>query len=719
MAAGPNLNVRPGRPYPLGATSDAGGANFAVFSENAEFVELCLFNRPAARAETARIRMLEVTAHVHHVYVEGVRPGQLYGYRVHGPYAPEEGHRFNPNKLLIDPYARGLAGGVNWEMPIFGFPPGHARRDLGFCRRNDAHAVPKCVVMADDFVWGDDRPPRTPWRKSVIYEVHVKGFTKLHPDVPPELRGTYAGLHSPAALRHLQQLGVTAVELLPVHAFIDDGFLLDRGLVNYWGYNTINFFTPEGRYACAQDPAGQVREFKQMVKALHAQGIEVILDVVYNHTAEGNEQGPTLSFRGLDNAAYYRLVPEQPRYYLDYTGTGNTLNVPHPQVLKLIMDSLRYWVQEMHVDGFRFDLAASLARELHDVDRLSAFFDVIHQDPVISSVKLIAEPWDVGEGGYQVGNFPVLWTEWNGKYRDTVRRYWKGDAGLISELGYRLSGSSDLYERGGRRPSASINFITCHDGFTLSDLVSYDAKHNEANGEANRDGADHNDSWNCGAEGPTDDAAIRALRARQQRNFLATLLLSQGVPMISAGDEIGRTQQGNNNAYCQDNAISWLHWDLREEQQQLLEWARRLLSFRAEQPVLRRRHFFQGRPIHGTGVEDLAWFRPDGEEMTEQEWVTSFSRSLIVKLNGEALDEIDEEGNTVRGDSLLLLLNAHHEALPFTLPAASPGTVWEIAFDTARPDLAPAACRVCEGGPAIDVEARSLVVLCRSAGEAR
>ncbi len=712
MSPLPSLKIRPGRPYPLGATSDASGTNFAVFSENAEYVELCLFNRPTARTETARIRMPEVTAHVHHVYVEGVRPGQLYGYRVHGPYAPEQGHRFNPNKLLIDPYARGLSGGVNWAMPIFGYPPGHAKKDLAFCRRNDAHAVPKSVVMAPEFDWGDDRPPRTPWRKSVIYETHVKGFTKLHPEVPPELRGTYAGLHSPAALRHLKQLGVTAVELLPVHAFIDDGFLLGRGLVNYWGYNTINFFTPEGRYARAKDPVGQVREFKQMVKALHAAGIEVILDVVYNHTAEGNEHGPTLSFRGLDNAAYYRLVPEQPRFYMDYTGTGNTLNVPHPQVLKLIMDSLRYWVQEMHVDGFRFDLAAALARELHDVDRLSAFFDVIHQDPVISSVKLIAEPWDVGEGGYQVGNFPVLWTEWNGKYRDTVRRYWKGDEGLISELGYRLSGSSDLYERSGRRPSASINFVTCHDGFTLNDLVSFNDKHNEANGEENRDGADHNDSWNCGAEGPTDNAAIRALRARQQRNFLATLLLSQGVPMIAAGDELGRTQQGNNNAYCQDNEISWLHWDLDGEQRRLLDWTRRLVAFRAGQPVLRRRDFFQGRPIHGSGIEDLAWFRPDGEEMTEQEWETSFSKSLIVRLNGEALDDVDEEGKRVCGDSLMLLLNAHYEPLPFTLPVATPGAVWEVAFDTAHPELATGACTVREGGT-LALEARSLVVLRR------
>ncbi|HZQ34376.1 MAG TPA: glycogen debranching protein GlgX [Dehalococcoidia bacterium] len=714
MAAAPALRLRPGRPYPLGATSDAAGTNFAVFSENADFIELCLFNRPNARTETARIRMLEITAHVHHVYVEGVRPGQLYGYRVHGPYAPEQGHRFNPNKLLIDPYARGLAGAVNWSMPIFGYPLGHARKDLAFCRRNDAHAVPKSVVMATEFDWGDDRPPRTPWRKSVIYETHVKGFTQLHPEVPPELRGTYAGLHSPAALRHLKRLGVTAVELLPVHAFIDDGFLLGRGLTNYWGYNTINFFTPEGRYARAQDPAGQVREFKQMVKALHAEGIEVILDVVYNHTAEGSEQGPTLSFRGLDNAAYYRLVPEQPRFYMDYTGTGNTLNVPHPQVLKLIMDSLRYWVQEMHVDGFRFDLAAALARELHDVDRLSAFFDVIHQDPVISSVKLIAEPWDVGEGGYQVGNFPVLWTEWNGRYRDTVRRYWKGDEGLISELGYRLSGSSDLYERSGRRPSASINFVTCHDGFTLNDLVSYNEKHNEANGEENRDGANDNNSWNCGAEGPTDDPQIRALRARQQRNFIATLLLSQGVPMICAGDEIGRTQQGNNNAYCQDNPISWLDWELNAEQRQLCEWTRRLVAFRAGQPVLRRRHFFQGRPIHGLGIEDLAWFRPDGEEMTEQEWETSFTRSLIVRLNGEALDEVDEEGRPVCGDSVMLLLNAHYEPLPFTLPVATPGAAWEVVFDTARPQLAEGACLAHEGGDPIELEARSLIVLRRA-----
>ncbi|HZU77490.1 MAG TPA: glycogen debranching protein GlgX [Dehalococcoidia bacterium] len=706
------MEIRPGNPFPLGATWDGAGTNFAIFSEHAAAVELCLYRTPRSRQHHASVRLPEVTAHVHHGYLPGVGPGQLYGFRVHGPYQPVwTGHRFNHHKLLIDPYARALAGRVRWTPRIFGYRVGDPDEDLAFDGRNDADCVPKAVVLDPEFDWEGDRRPNTPLRNSVIYEVHVKGFTARHPGVPPELRGTYAGLCSPPALAHLKQLGVTAVELLPVHAFVDDGFLLQRGLVNYWGYNTINYFTPEPRYAAARDPQEQVREFKRMVKALHAAGIEVILDVVYNHTAEGNHFGPTLSYRGIDNVSYYRLVPDQPRLYMDFTGTGNTLNVRHPQVLKLLTDSLRYWVEEMHVDGFRFDLAAALAREFHEVDRLSAFFDVIHQDPVISRVKLIAEPWDVGEGGYQVGNFPVLWTEWNGKYRDTVRRYWRGDAGLISELAYRLSGSSDLYESSGRRPTASINFVTCHDGFTLADLVSYDHKHNEANGEENRDGSDDNNSWNCGVEGPTDDPEVCTLRARQQRNFIATLLLSQGVPMICGGDEIGRTQQGNNNAYCQDNPISWFDWNLDDEKRTLLEWTQRLVRFRAEQPVLHRRRFFQGRPIRGSGIEDVGWFRPDGVEMTDEEWEAGFARSITMRLSGDAIAEQDEEGNPIVGDSLLLFLNAYHESLLFSVPVRHVGQRWEVVFDTARPELQPEAEIVSEGGPPLSVAGRSLLVL--------
>jgi len=712
----PCLNVLPGNPYPLGASWNGAGANFAIFSEHATAIDLCLFDRPTAEREYACIRLPEVTTHVHHGYLPGIKPGQLYGYRVHGPFAPEYGHRFNANKLLIDPYARGLAGKVDWRAPIFGYPLGNPEEDLHMDVQNDAWGVPKGVVVDTSFPWGNDRLLRTPWRNSVIYELHVKGFTARHPRVEPQLRGTYAGLQSPAALQHLQHLGVTAVELMPVHAFIDDKFLVERGLVNYWGYNTINFFTPESRYAASTNPTDVIREFKSMVKALHAAGIEVILDVVYNHTAEGSGLGPTLSFRGIDNATYYRLIPDQLRYTMDYTGTGNTLNVRHPQVLKLIMDSLRYWVEEMHVDGFRFDLASALARELHAVDRLSAFFDVIHQDPIVSSVKLIAEPWDVGEGGYQVGNFPVLWTEWNGKYRDTMRRYWKGDEGLISELAYRLSGSSDLYESSGRRPSASINFITAHDGFTLHDLVSYNDKHNEANGEENRDGANDNSSWNCGAEGSTDDAAIRAVRSRQQRNFIATLLLSQGVPMLCAGDEIDRTQRGNNNAYCQDNEVSWLDWDLSETARPLLDWTRRLLKLRAEQPVLRRRHFFQGRPIHGSGVQDIAWFGVDGREMTDQEWETSYNRSMIVRFNGQALTEIDEKGDRVEGDSLMILLNGHHEPLPFCLPVEQAGRRWQVLFDSDNPTLAAGSLQATEGAvEPYAVAGRAIVILRRLA----
>ena len=705
----------PGKPYPLGATWDGQGTNFALFSEHATGVRLCLFDDPAGATESAAIRLTECTAHVWHGYLPGVRPGQVYGYRVEGPYDPASGHRFNPNKLLLDPYARAIEGAVDWTAPVYGYRIGDPKGDLSVDPRPDAGAVPKGVVADPYFDWGNDRPPGVPWHNSVIYEVHVKGFTNRHPEVPPDLRGTYAGLAHPAAISHLSKLGVTAVELLPVHAFLDDGFLVKKGLHNYWGYNTIGFFAPERRYAGTGVPGSQVGEFKAMVKALHAAGIEVILDVVYNHTAEGNHLGPTLSFRGIDNLAYYRLVPDNKRYYIDFTGTENTINVRHPQVLQLIMDSLRYWVQEMHVDGFRFDLAAALARELFDVDRLSAFFDIIHQDPVLSQVKLIAEPWDIGEGGYQVGNFPVLWTEWNGKYRDSVRSFWRGDQRSVAEMGYRLTGSSDLYQSDGRRPYASINFATAHDGFTLEDLVSYNEKHNEANGENNRDGSDDNCSFNYGVEGPTDDPAILAVRDRQKRNFLATLLLSQGVPMLCGGDELGRTQLGNNNGYCQDNEISWFDWDLEARDRRLLAFTQRLIALRAEHPVLRRRTFFQGRKIRGSDVKDLTWYRPDGEEMTDAEWFDSREHALGLRLAGDAIDEQDERGNRIAGDTLLILLNAEEGPVSFKLPrfGQRTGSAWEVLIDTALDGDAPHG-RWGDGGGGLELAGRS-VVLCRKA----
>ncbi|MBX5446532.1 glycogen debranching protein GlgX [Sphaerobacter sp.] len=701
--------VRPGKPFPLGATWDGEGVNFALYSEHATGVELCLFDE-SGETEVERIPLCEVTAHIWHAYILGLGPGQRYGFRVSGPFAPEEGHRFNPNKLLLDPYARAISGSVSWEAPVFAYPLGHPDEDLAFDERDDAWGMPKSVVAHSYFDWGDDHPPRIPWHQSIIYEVHVKGFSARNPDVPPEERGTYAGLASPASIEYLKQLGVTAVELLPVHAFLDDMHLVGRGLRNYWGYNTIGYFAPEARYSSSGDSGGQVAEFKRMVRELHRANIEVILDVVYNHSAEGNHLGPTLNFRGIDNRSYYKLVPDNLRYYQDYTGTGNSLNVGHPQVLRLIMDSLRYWILEMHVDGFRFDLASTLARELHDVDRLSAFFDIIHQDPVISQVKLIAEPWDVGEGGYQVGNFPILWAEWNGKYRDAVRRYWRGDESQVAELGYRLTGSSDLYASDGRRPYASINFVTAHDGFTLRDLVSYNEKHNEANGEENRDGTDDNLSWNCGVEGPTDDPEINALRARQQRNFLATLLFSQGVPMICGGDEIGRTQQGNNNAYCQDNEISWYDWELDDERRALLDFTRRLIETRLRHPALRRRKFFQGRRIRGSDVRDITWLRPDGGEMTETEWEASWVRTLGVRLDGRALDELDERGDPIVDDTLLLLLNAHADTVPMTLPQPLPGTVWEVVIDTAEPDLEPGVRRL-EASEPYQLRGRSIALL--------
>jgi glycogen operon protein len=704
------VKVWPGQPYPLGATWDGAGVNFSIFSENATGVGLCLFTGPDGNEEVARIPMKEQTDQVWHVYLPEARPGQRYGYRVHGPYAPNEGHRFNPDKLLLDPYAKAIAGTIKWSDALFGYTLGHPDADLSRDDRDSARGLPKCVVVDPAFSWGDDHPPRTPWHKTLIYEVHVKGFTIRHPEVPPELRGTYAGLACPPVLEYLRSLGITAIELMPVHQFVADRHLVDRELTNYWGYNTIGFFAPDARYASTGVMGQQVAEFKTMVKTLHREGIEVILDVVYNHTAEGNHLGPTLCFRGVDNAAYYRLAADDRRYYMDYTGCGNTLDMTHPRALQLLMDSLRYWVLEMHVDGFRFDLAAALARELHEVDRLGAFFDIIHQDPVISQVKLIAEPWDLGEGGYQVGNFPVLWAEWNGKYRDTVRRFWRGDPGQLADLAYRLTGSSDLYEHGGRRPYASINFVTAHDGFTLHDLVSYNEKHNESNGEENRDGTDDNLSWNCGTEGPADDPGILVLRERQKRNCLATLLLSQGVPMLLAGDEIGRTQQGNNNAYCQDNEISWVDWKLDRPRLELLHFTRTVIELFHRHPVFRRRNFFQGRRIRGSEVKDLTWFRPDGKEMNDEDWNNPNARCLGLRLAGDAIEEVDERGNRMVDDTLLILLNANHEALAFILPAHRPKMRWELVLDT-RGAISGGRHRPMRGGTPFEMEGRSLVLL--------
>jgi glycogen operon protein len=703
------MKAWPGQPYPLGAIWDGAGVNFALFSEHASAVELCLFDGPEGNQEVARIPLTEQTDQVWHVYLPEVRPGQRYGYRVHGPYEPAAGHRFNPAKLLLDPYAKAIAGAIRWSDKLFGYEIGHPEADLSRDDRDSAPYLPRCVVIDPAFSWGNDPPPRIPWHETLIYELHLKGFTTRHPGVPPELRGPYGGLACPAVIDYLHSLGITAVELMPVHQFVADRHLVERGLTNYWGYNTIGFFTPDACYSSSGVLGEQVAEFKTLVRTLHREGIEVILDVVYNHTGEGSHMGPTLCFRGIDNAAYYRLVADDRRYYMDYTGTGNTLNMTHPRTPQLIMDSLRYWVLEMHVDGFRFDLASTLARELHDVDRLGAFFDIIHQDPVISQVKLIAELWDLGEGGYQVGNFPVLWAEWNAIYRDTVRHFWRGDGGQVSALGYRLTGSSDLYEQGGRRPYASINFVTAHDGFTLADLVSYNEKHNEANGEENRDGQQDNISWNCGAEGPTDDPAILALRARQQRNFLATLILSQGVPMLLAGDEIGRTQQGNNNAYCQDSELSWIDWQLNRPRQELLAFTRLLIELRHHHPVLRRRKFFQGRSIRGE-IKDLTWFRPHGKEMTDEDWGNPFARSLGLRLAGDTIDEVDDRGRRVTDDTLLILLNAHHEPIPFILPVHQARIRWELVFDTREP-TGRRRQRPLRGGEAYELEARSVVLL--------
>ncbi len=706
-----SYRVWQGHSYPLGATWDGQGTNFALFSERAEKVELCFFDPADPSVEIARRRLLERTDFVWHGYVPEAQPGQLYGYRVHGPYDPAAGLRFNPNKLLLDPYAKAIAGGFEWKDEMFGYRMG-GNEDFDFDDRDNAACMPKCVVVDDSFDWAGERRINRSMSETVVYEVHVKGFSKLWNVLPENLRGTYAGIGSPQAVEYFKRLGITAVELLPVHHFVNDSFLVGRGLTNYWGYSSIGYFAPESRYSSSGAQGQQVTEFKQMVKNLHAAGIEVILDVVYNHTAEGNHLGPTLSFKGIDNGSYYRLVADQPRYYMDYTGTGNTLNMRQPRSLQLVMDSLRYFATECHVDGFRFDLAATLARELHAVDKLSGFFDIIHQDPVLQKVKLIAEPWDVGDGGYQVGNFPVGWTEWNGKYRDCVRAYWKGDDSQVGELAARLTGSSDLYENDGRRPYASVNFLTAHDGFTLHDLVSYNDKHNEANGEENRDGDSHNRSWNCGAEGPTDDEGVNALRRRQKRNFLCTLFLSQGVPMLCGGDEYGRTQQGNNNAYCQDNEISWFKWDRTPEEEAQTDFVSRLIRLRRDHPVFRRPKFFQGREVRGAGIKDINWLNPTGREMGDEEWGTHFVKTLGVLLCGETMDVRNWEGEPVKDETFLMLFNASHEPVEFTLP----NTVthrWAVVIDTTDERGFPEPQPEHEAGTQFHLRERSFVLMRR------
>jgi isoamylase len=694
-----------GEPFPLGAHWDGSGTNFSVFSEVATGVELCLF---ADDGSEERINLPEQTAFCWHGYLPGISPGQRYGFRVSGPWDLACGHRCNPAKLLLDPYARAIAGEVQWHPAVVPYVPGTEGEEID--GEDSAPYVPRSIVIDNTFDWGDDRPMRRPLHETVIYEMHVKGFSALNAEVPESIRGTYAGLAHPASINYLNRLGITAVELMPIHQFIHDGHLVEKGLRNYWGYNSIGFFAPHGDYSSSGDAGGQVTEFKQMVKALHAAGIEVILDVVYNHTAEGNHLGPMLSLKGFDNAAYYRTMEGDRRFYMDYTGTGNSLNMRIPQTLQLVMDSLRYWTTEMHVDGFRFDLAATLARVLYDVDRLSAFFDIIHQDPVLNRVKLIAEPWDIGMGGYQVGNFPVLWCEWNGKYRDSVRDYWRSQEETLGEFAARLTGSSDLYQDDGRKPYASINFITAHDGFPLDDLVSYNEKHNAANGEDNRDGESHNRSWNLGAEGPTDDPAINALRRQQKRNLLATLLLSQGVPMLLGGDEFGRSQQGNNNAYCQDNEISWCDWDHADGS--LEEFTRQMIEFRRDHPVFRRRGWFQTRPIHGEAAAEIAWFKPDACEMTEEDWSSWFAKSFMLFLNGDA-PAIDEKGRAVGDDSFCLVFNAHVDAVTFTVPAKPWGTRWAAVIDTTSDEPFPSQPVEHAGGESFDCPGLSLIVLRR------
>ncbi|MCP2621714.1 glycogen debranching protein GlgX [Mycolicibacterium smegmatis] len=700
------LEIWRGKAYPLGATYDGSGTNFALFSEVAERVELCLFDDDGdGGLRETRITLPEVDGFVWHGFIPNIEPGQRYGYRVHGPYDPAAGHRCNPNKLVLDPYAKAIDGQFDWGQPLFSYNFGDPDS------RNDddsAPNMPKSVVINPYFDWGVDRPPSHDYADTVIYEAHVKGLTQTHPDIPDNIRGTYAAVAHPAIVEHLQNLGINAIELMPVHHFANDSTLIDKGLSNYWGYNTIGFLAPDSKYSSSPNPGGQVQEFKAMVRTLHEAGIEVILDVVYNHTAEGNHMGPTLSFRGIDNAAYYRLVDDDKRYYMDYTGTGNSLNVGHPHALQLIMDSLRYWVIEMHVDGFRFDLASTLAREFYDVDRLATFFELVQQDPVVSQVKLIAEPWDVGPGGYQVGNFPPLWTEWNGKYRDTVRDYWRGEPATLDEFASRITGSADLYEQTGRRPFASINFVIAHDGFTLRDLVSYNEKHNEANGEDNNDGESHNRSWNCGAEGPTDDPEVNALRSRQQRNFITTLLLSQGVPMLAHGDELGRTQQGNNNVYCQDSELSWIDWESADTE--LLEFTQKVSALRSAHPVFRRRRFFNGRPVRRPGeprLPDIGWYAPDGSEMTDEDWDAGYAKSMAVYLNGQGIPDRDERGQRIVDDSFYMCFNAHYEPIEFVLPPSDFAEQWVEVINTA----ADCSTDPIEAGTRVTVESRAMLVL--------
>ncbi len=700
-------SVYPGTPFPLGATWDGEGVNFALYAENAYGVDLCLFNKPEDDVELVKIRMKERSHHVWHAYVPELEPGQLYGYRVFGPYDPQNGHRFNPNKLLIDPYAKAIAGTIIWDNALFGYQVDHPYKDLTFSQADSAPFVPKCVVINPHFNWEDDKPLNIPYHKSIIYETHVKGFTKLHPEIPEKIRGTYAAIAHPITIQYLNDLGITAIELMPVHQFVLDRTLAEKDLNNYWGYNTLGFFAPDARYSGSGILGGQVFEFKSMVKELHKAGIEVILDVVYNHTGEGDQLGPTLSFRGIDNASYYRLKDNK-RFYMDYTGTGNTLNAMMPNVLRLIMDSLRYWVLDMHVDGFRFDLASALARELHEVDRLGSFFDIIHQDPVISQVKLIAEPWDIGEGGYQVGKFPPGWAEWNGKYRDCLRDYWRGADSMLGEFAERFTGSPDLYRNDYRLPTASINFITAHDGFTLNDLVSYNEKHNFDNRENNRDGDNHNLSWNCGVEGATANIVINELREKQKRNFLTTLFLSQGVPMIVAGDELSRTQQGNNNPYCQDNEISWIDWGNADKE--LLTFTQKLIHLRKNHPVFRRRRWFQGQPIKGVGIEDIAWFQPHGAEMTEENWKISFAKSLGVYLNGRGIQSVGPTGETVIDDSFYVIFNAYHESLSFKLPPEKYGYSWSRVLDTSA-NMITEEGETYKAGEEIKADGHSVVVL--------
>ncbi|GAB3248085.1 glycogen debranching protein [Arthrobacter pigmenti] len=699
------MEVWPGSAYPLGATFDGTGTNFALYSDIAEKVQLCLFDDDG---NEERLTVTELDGFVWHCYIPQVQPGQKYGFRVHGPNDPAQGQRCNPNKLLLDPYAKAVHGQVNWDQALFGYNFGDEDS------RNDEDSAPHMmlgVVVNPFFDWDGDRKPKTPYHDSVIYEAHVKGLTELHPDVPEEQRGTYAGVSHPSVIAHLQKLGITAIELMPVHQFVNDSALQDRGLSNYWGYNTIGFFAPQNTYSSVGDLGGQCQEFKAMVKEMHRAGIEVILDVVYNHTAEGNHLGPTMSFRGIDNEAYYRLVEDDPKYYMDYTGTGNSLNVRNPHSLQLMMDSLRYWATEMHVDGFRFDLASTLAREFYDVDRLSTFFDLVQQDPVVSQCKLIAEPWDVGPGGYQVGNFPSLWTEWNGMYRDTVRDFWRGEPSTLGEFASRITGSADLYEHSGRRPVASINFVTAHDGFTMRDLVSYNEKHNQANGEDNNDGESHNRSWNCGVEGYTRKKSVLELRSRQQRNFLTTLLLSQGVPMILHGDELGRSQNGNNNTYCQDSEISWVHWDKVDED--LLEFTTRLTNLRSEHPTFRRRRFFDGRPVRrgeGEKLPDIVWLDPESSTLSQEDWDTAFARSIAVFLNGDGIHGRDERGQYIYDDSFLMLFNAHDDVVTFTIPSEEYAKEWEMVIDTAAGNDEPETDSV-KPDDTIPVQGKTVVVL--------